>query len=129
VDGVISPSSEIRAVLKSEPTRADFSDDADGFEIEAATGTLNAFAFGIGAADILAGRASDDKSGEPPQISEKSGCRKGADIVIDLHAWVVFRIERAPPCLDFARGDGREARAGHAERPSAGGCAEQVESF
>lgn len=61
-DGVSAPSSEISAVLKSEPTRADFSDDADGFEVEAAPLAFDALAFGVGWADVLAGRASDDDS-------------------------------------------------------------------
>lgn len=34
-DEVCASSSEISAVLKSEPTRADFSDDAARFEVEA----------------------------------------------------------------------------------------------
>jgi len=59
-DGVSAPSSEISAVLKSEPTRSDFSDDADRFEIEAAPLALDAFTFGVGTADVLARRASDD---------------------------------------------------------------------
>lgn len=60
---VCASSSEISAVLKSEPTRADFSDDADGFEVEAAAVAFDAFAFGVGGADVLAGRTSDDDSG------------------------------------------------------------------
>lgn len=59
---VSAPSSEVSAVLKSEPTRADFSDDADGFEVEAAPLAFDALAFGVGWADVLAGRASDDDS-------------------------------------------------------------------
>lgn len=60
---VCASSSEISAVLKSEPTRADFSDDADGFEVETAPLAFDAFAFGVGWADVLARGAPDDDSG------------------------------------------------------------------
>jgi len=60
---VCASSSEISAVLKSEPTRADFSDDAGCFEVEAAALAFDAFTFGVGGADVLAGRASDNDSG------------------------------------------------------------------
>lgn len=62
-NGVSAPSSEIRAVFKSEPTRAAFSDEADGIEVEAAALAFDAFAFGVGAADVLARRAADDDVG------------------------------------------------------------------
>jgi hypothetical protein len=52
---VSAASSEVSAVLKSEPTRADLSDDADGFEEEARPFAVDAFALGVGAADVLAG--------------------------------------------------------------------------
>ena len=126
-DGVSAPSSEISAVLKSEPTRSDFSDDADRFEVEARPLSFDAAAFRVGAADVLAGRASDDDGRESPQISEKSVCRKGANIVVDPDAWVVFGVERAPPIDGLARGDRVEAGAMHAERPTARCGAEQVE--
>ncbi|MDK8187733.1 hypothetical protein QP731_17500, partial [Sphingomonas sp. UMB7805-LC452B] len=126
-DGVSAPSSEIRAVLKSEPTRTDLSDDADGFEVEARALPFDAAAFGVGAADVLAGRGADDDGRKPSKISEKSVCRKGADIVVNLHAWIVFGIERAPPRFDLA-GSGRcETGAVHTKGPAPGGRAEQVE--
>jgi hypothetical protein len=59
-DPVCPASSEISAVLKSEPTRADLSDDADGFEVEPGALALNALPLGVGAADILAGGGADD---------------------------------------------------------------------
>jgi len=52
---VSAASSEVSAVLKSEPTRADFSDDADGFKEEPRPFAIDALAFGVGAADVLAG--------------------------------------------------------------------------
>ena len=138
-DGVSSPSSEISAVLKSEPTSAafstlsrkvaDFPDNPDRFEVEARSLAFDAPTFGIGTADVLAWGASDNDGRKSSKISEKSVCRKGADIVIDLHVRVVFGIEGAPPCLDFARSHGREARPMHAERPSTSGSAEEVEHF
>jgi hypothetical protein len=126
-DGVSAPSSEISAVLKSEPTRAALSDEADGFEVKARPLALDASAFGIGTADVLAWGTSDNDGRKSSKISEKSVCRKGADIVIDLHVRVIFGIERAPPSLDLAGGHGGEARPMHAERPSTGGSAEEVE--
>jgi hypothetical protein len=60
---VSAASSEIRAVLKSEPARAAISDQADGFEVKAGPLALDPFAFGVGAADVLAGRADDDDVG------------------------------------------------------------------
>ena len=95
--GVRSPSSEIRAVLKSEPTRAAFSDDANCFEEEARTFAFDAFAFGIGAADVLAGWASDNDVGKPSKISQNALCRKGADIIVNLHSGIVLGVEDAPP--------------------------------
>lgn len=89
-DGVSAPSSEISAVLKSEPTRADFSDDADGFEEETATLAFNAFAFGIGWADVLAGRASDNGIWEKPEISKKLPSSEGSNIVVHPDVWVVL---------------------------------------
>jgi hypothetical protein len=124
LDGVKAASSEISAVLKSEPTRAALSDDADGFEVEARPLAFDAASFGVGAADILAWGTADNDGRKSSKISEKSVCRKGADIVIDLHVRVVFGIESAAPCFDFAGGHRGEASAVHAERPTAGGGAE-----
>jgi hypothetical protein len=128
-DGVSSPSSEISAVLKSEPTRAALSNDADRFEVEARPLAFDATAFGVGAADVLAWGTADNDGRKSSKISEKSVCRKGADIVIDLHVRVILGIEGATPSLDLARGHGGEARPMHAERPSTGGSAEEVEDF
>jgi hypothetical protein len=125
-DGVSAPSSEIMAVLKSEPTRADFSDDADGFEEEARPFAIDALASGVGAADVLARRASDNDIGEEAEVGNKSPCRKGADVVIDQDPGIVLGVEDATPFDVFAGGYGRKAGAVHPERPSAGGGAEQV---
>lgn len=113
-DGVSSASSEIMAVFKSDPIRADFSDKADCFEEEPGAFPFDAAAFRVGAADVLARRASDDDAGESPQIVAKSGCRKGANIVIDFHAWIVFGVDRTAPCLDLASRDGAEPGTMHA---------------
>ncbi|WP_247599379.1 hypothetical protein [Sphingomonas sp. PAMC26645] len=126
-DGVSTSSSEISAVLKSEPTRAALSDEADGFEVEAGPLAFDPPAFGVGAADILAWGTADNDGRKSSKISEKSVCRKGADIVIDLRVRVVFGIEGASPCLDFAGSHCGEAGAMHAERPAARSGAEQVE--
>lgn len=90
----VSPSSsEIRAVLKSEPTRSAFSDDAYGFEEEAAALAFDALPFGVGAADVLAGRASDDGFGEISEIGNNSICREGSNVIVEHHARVVHGIE------------------------------------
>lgn len=128
-DGVSAPSSEISAVLKSEPTRSHLSDDADSFEVEARTLAFDAAPLGVGAADVLAGRGADDDGWEAPMIAKKSGCREGADIVIDFHAGVVFGVDGAAPCLDLARSERAVTGSMHAERPTAGGSAEEVENI
>jgi len=88
---VSAPSSEVSAVLKSEPTRADLSDDADGFEEEARPGSFDAAALGVGAGDVLAGRTSDDNSGNN-SICGKSGSGERAHVVIEFHSRIVFSV-------------------------------------
>jgi hypothetical protein len=117
-DGVSSPSSEIRAVFKSEPTRADFSDNADSFEVEAAALAFDAFAFGVGAADVLAGGASDDNGRKSSEISKKLICCERADIVVDSDTGIVLLIKRAAPVDEFTCGYGIEAGTVHAKRPT-----------
>lgn len=126
-DRVCPASSEISAVLKSEPTRSDFSDDANGFKEEATTLAFDALALGVGAGDVLAGRASDDDAGKSSKVCEQAGRRKRADIVIDGNPRIVLGIESAPPVDRLARSHGLEARTMHAERPAAGSSAEKVE--
>ncbi|ODU22791.1 MAG: hypothetical protein ABS87_01075 [Sphingomonas sp. SCN 67-18] len=118
-DRVSAPSSEISAVLKSEPTRADFSDDPDGFEEQAGPFAFDAFAFGVCAADVLAWRASDNDVGEETEVGNKSGCRESADVVIDRNPGIVLAVEDATPFDVFAGGDGAIAGAVHAEGPAA----------
>lgn len=65
---VSAASSEISAVLKSEPARPTISDQADGFEIEARPLAFDPPAFGVGAGDVLARRAADDDVGEHPKV-------------------------------------------------------------
>jgi len=128
-DGVRAPSSEISAVLKSEPTRAALSDETDCFEEEARALAFDAFPFGVGAADVLARGASDDDGRKSSKIAEKSLCSKSADIIVYLHAGVVLGVEGAPPIDRFARSHGGEPRAVHTEGPTAGSRAEQVKDF
>lgn len=136
-DGVSAPSSEISAVFKSEPTSCrfssfaakvvDFADDADGFEEEAGALAFDAFAFGVGAGDVLAGRAPDDDIGEIAKVSNKSACRKRADVVIDRDTRIVLGVEGSAPGYCLAGGDGAIAGAMEAERPAASGSAEKVQ--
>nr|WP_236626853.1 hypothetical protein [Sphingomonas sp. MM-1] len=125
--GVRAPSSEISAVLKSEPTRAALSDEADGFEVEARPFAFDTFSLGVGATDVLAGRASDDDGWKVSEIVEKSACAEGSNVIIDLHAGVVFGIERSPPRDHLAGRHRAIAGPVHAERPAPGGGAEQVQ--
>jgi hypothetical protein len=89
-DPVCASSSEISAILKSEPTRSAFVDEADGFEVEARPFTVDAFAFGVGAADVLARRRSDNDVGKSNAVPNKSLCGKGGDIVINRDSRIVF---------------------------------------
>lgn len=65
---VSTASSEISAVLKSEPARAAISDQADGFEVEARPLAFDSLAARVGAGDVLARRRSDDDVGEHPKV-------------------------------------------------------------
>lgn len=127
--GVSSPSSEISAVLKSKPTRAALSDDADGFEEEARPFTFDASPFGVGAADVLARGGANDDGRKSSEIMQKSLCRESADIIVDMYPRIILRVEGAAPLDGFAGGDGAKACAVHPERPPAGRRAEQVEDF
>lgn len=124
---VSAASSEIRAVFKSEPARAAISDQADGFEIEARPLAVDPFALGVGAADVLAGRATDDDVGQDSKVGTKASCRESAHVLVESDMWIVLCIKDAPPFDDFAGGDGDEAGAVQAERPAARRRAEQVE--
>ena len=124
---VSAASSEIRAVLKSEPARAAISDQADGFEVEARALSIDSAPLRIGAADVLARRRSDDDVGEEAEVGNKSSCGEAADVLVESDMGIVLRVEDAAPFDDFAGGDGDEAGAMQAERPAARRGAEQVE--
>lgn len=126
-NGVSSASSEVMAVLKSEPTRPDLADDPDRVEVKARARPFDPFALGVGATDVLAWGTADNDGRKSSKIIEKSVCRESADIVVKPDMRIVLGVERAPPRLDFARGDRREPGAVHAERPAAGGGAEEIE--
>lgn len=113
-DGVSAPSSEIRAVFKSEPTRTALSDDADGFEVEPAALAFDTFTFGVGAGDVLARRASDDDGRKSSEISKNSICREGANIVIYPDAWVILLVKSTAPIDELASRHCREACPMHA---------------
>lgn len=89
---VSAPSSEISAVLKSDPTRADLSDDADGFEEEARPFAVDAFALGVGAGDVLAGGRPNDDVGKSSKVGKQSFAGERPDVVIDQHSGVVLGI-------------------------------------
>lgn len=114
-DPVIAENSEARRVLKRAPNRSDFPDDADGLEEEAAALAIDALAFGVGRADVLARRASDDDIGEASEISQKSSCGKLSDIGIHPRVGMGGSEGGAAPLIDLTRGDGAIAGAMHAE--------------
>ncbi|KGJ12735.1 hypothetical protein IT40_01050 [Paracoccus versutus] len=120
-------SSEHRAVLKSEPARPAFSDQADGLEVETGPFALDALALRVGAGDILAGRRSDDDLGQASEVGNKSSCREVADIGVESDMRKILRIEDAAPFHDLTGGEGDEARPMQAERPAARGAAEEIE--
>lgn len=124
---VSAASSEISAVLKSEPARAAISDKPDGFKVEARAFALDPFAPGVGAADVLARWAADDDVGKDAKVENKSSCRESTDVVVDADMGIVLCVKDAPPLDDFAGGDGEEAGAVQAERPASSRSAEQVE--
>lgn len=120
-------SSEIRAILKSEPARAAISDQADGFKIEPRPFAVDALAPGVGAGDVLARRAADDDVGQESEVGNKSSCGEGSDILVEPDMGIVLRVEDAAPFDDLACRDGDETGAVQAERPAARRRAEQVE--
>jgi hypothetical protein len=89
---VCASSSEISAIFKSEPTRSAFVDDANGFEVEAAALSIDAFAFCVGTADVLARRAADNDIGKSDAIPNKSACCEGGDVVINRDSRVVLAV-------------------------------------
>lgn len=112
---VSAASSEIRAVLKSEPARAAISDQTDGLEVEARPLAFDAFAPGVGAGDVLARRAADDDVGQESEIGNKSSCGEAADVLIESDMGIVLCVEDAAPFDDLAGGDRDEAGAMQAE--------------
>ena len=108
---VSAASSEVSAVLKSEPARAAISDQADGFEVEARPFAVDSLAPRVGAGDVLARRAADDDVGQESKVGNKASCRESADVVVEADMGIVLRIEDAAPFDDLAGGHGDEAGA------------------
>lgn len=108
---VSAASSEISAVLKSEPARAAISDQADRFEIEARAFAFDPLAFGVGAGDVLARRRSDDDVGEETEVGNKSSCCEFADVFVEPDMGIVLRVEGTAPFHDLAGGHSDEAGA------------------
>lgn len=125
---VSASSSEVSAVLKSEPTRADLSDDADSLEEEARPLAVDTFSLGVRAADVLAGWRPNDDVGNSSKVCSEALGRERADVVIDRHSGVVFGVEGASPRHSLARGHSGKASAVEAQRPAAGRGAEQVQN-
>lgn len=136
---VCASSSQVRAVLKSDPTSAassafaaealDLPDDADGLEIEPASLPVDALPLGVGAADILAGRGASDEIGKSSNVGKQSFAGERADIVIDQDSGIVFGIEGPAPRDPFAGGEGLKSGPVKAKRPATGRRAEKVENL
>ena len=100
---VNSSISDANDILKSAPTRAAFSDNSDGFEIEPCPPSIDAAAFRVGCAGILARGASDNAIGEVSEIGNNSICREASHVVIKLHPWEILRKHGAAPRIELAR--------------------------
>jgi len=124
---VSAASSQVSAVLKSEPARPAISNQTDGFAVEARPRAVDPFAPGVGAADVLAWRAARDEVGQEAEVGNKSPCREGPDVIVEADMGIVLRVEHAPPWNDLAGGDGDEARPVQAQRPAASRTREQVQ--
>lgn len=86
-------SSEISAVLKSEPTRAAFSDDADRFKDERGPGVIDTSSLGVvGGTDPLAGRRGNNDVGKRSAVSQDALCSERSDVVIYADPGVVFGV-------------------------------------
>lgn len=105
---VSAASSEVTAVLKSEPARSAISDQTDSFEVEAGAFAFDPFAFGVGAGDVLARRAANDDVGEETEVGNKSSCGERSDVVVNADMREILRIEDAPPFDDLAGRDRHE---------------------
>jgi hypothetical protein len=103
---VSAPSSEMSAVLKSEPARAAVSDQPDGFEVEPRPLAVDPAPARVGDRDVLAGRTADDDVGQEAEVGNKSGCVEGTDILVEADMGIVLRVEDAAPRHDLARRHG-----------------------
>ena len=90
---VSAASSQVSAVLKSEPARAAISDQTDRFEIEPRPLAIDPEPFDLRDRDVLAGRAADDDVGEKSEVGNKSGCCERPDVFVEEDMRVVLRVE------------------------------------
>lgn len=127
VHAVISASSEARDVLKENPTGSHVTHQPQGVEEQSCPLAIDAAAFGVRRACVLAGRTSADDFGKESEIAAKSICAERSHIVIEQGARIVSAEDRAPPRIDLAGCNGEKSRAMQSERPSARGAAEQIQ--
>jgi len=108
---VRAASSEMSAVLKSEPARAAVSDQTDGFVVEPRPLAIDPASLDVGDRDVLAGRTADDDVGQEAEVGNKSSCREAAYVPVEAGIRIVLRVEDAAPLDDLARRHGDEAGA------------------
>jgi len=124
--GVSASSSEISAVLKSEPTRAALSDKSDGFKEEARPFAFDSAAFRVGAGDVLTGRTSDEDVGQSSEVGKNSFFREGSNVIVNQNPRIVLCVKCAPPGYILASRKCLESGPVHSERPSAGCRTEKI---
>ncbi|BGE85118.1 hypothetical protein Ms3S1_15540 [Methylosinus sp. 3S-1] len=124
---VCAASSEARDIFKSDPTRSQISDEADGREEEPGALAVDSLAARVGCARVLAGRASDEQVGTISEIGNNSPCGELSNIVIHPHAGEIRREHGAPPRIGLAGRNRAIAGAMEAERPAAGAAAKEID--
>lgn len=110
-------SSCVRAILSRAPKRSDFEDEAG--EVPEQVIVRNALSLGVGCADLLAGRASDDDIWEISEVGAQSlGCEL-ADIGVHAAPGMGSSENRSAPIVEFASCDGAIPGSLEPETPSA----------
>lgn len=125
-NAVDASTSDARNILKRIPARSKLADDSNGFEIEPRPLAVDAFAFVVCGAGVLAGWASANKV-NCDAVSSQSFGGDCSNIVIELCTRKVSRELSAAPRVDLDRSDGDKASAVEPETPSAAGPAEEIE--
>lgn len=124
---VDSATADARNVLSANPIGSAFVDEAKPLHKESGSLSVESSASGVGAARILARRASDNDVGKSSICPQTVG-GEGSNVIVHPHAGEISQVLRTAPRIDFASRDGFEAsRSVEAEAPTTGGAGEEVE--